>query len=91
MKTSLEKAQEVRRQQLADGEAAPPKTKWQKWKANNTRKTSIEAFCAHCMGCTPEEDPPGYREEIRHCTSGPGSAAECPLFKWRPYKLKGEE
>ena len=51
----------------------------------NTRKTAIDAFCAHCMGeeINPPRKPqkPGYRTSIANCTS-----TGCPLHDWRPYK-----
>ena len=56
-----------------------------------TRKNSIIAFCAHCMGCTAAEQGNGYTdhiergfaEAIRHCTS-----FGCPHFRFRPYQVK---
>lgn len=79
----LERAQQRLRELRESGEVSAPKSKWEKWKAHPTRKNSIEAMCEHCMG---GPDDPGYRQEIRECRSGPGSAAECPLWSWRPYK-----
>jgi len=44
-------------------------------------RASIDAMCAHCMGCTLEEINPGYVNEIRNCT-----APNCPLFAVRPHQ-----
>ena len=63
--------------------------------AKPTRKTAINAMCAHCMGCTAVEQgngqedhlEKGFRHEIKNC-----STYACPLFDFRPYqerKLQG--
>lgn len=46
-------------------------------------RASINAMCAHCMGCTYEEISPGFANEVKNCT-----ANNCPLFKVRPYQDK---
>ena len=47
-------------------------------------KKAIGAFCFHCFGGTEHEMPdPGWKGFIRECT-----AAACPLYPHRPYKLK---
>lgn len=53
-----------------------------------TRKSAIHAMCAHCMGCTakeqgygPDHIEPGFREQIRNCSSG-----GCTLMQYRPYQ-----
>lgn len=50
------------------------------------RKAAIEAMCAACMGCTPEEAEPGFKRAISECTS-----KQCPLWTFRPYQPAGEE
>ena len=45
------------------------------------RKAAIEAMCAACMGCTPEEAEPGFKRAISECTS-----KQCPLWTFRPYQ-----
>lgn len=44
-------------------------------------KMAIAAKCAECVGCTPGYTEPGFREEIRRCSS-----YTCPLRPYRPYK-----
>jgi hypothetical protein len=54
-----------------------------------TRKTAIDAMCAHCMGCTAKEQgfcdgdhiEDGFREQIRSCSS-----LGCPLRAFRPFQ-----
>lgn len=50
------------------------------------RKAAIEAMCAACMGCTPEDAEPGFKRAISECTS-----KQCPLWTFRPYQPAGEE
>lgn len=58
-------------------------------KGKSSRKAAIDAFCAHCVGCSakeqgiPQEDwiEPGFREMIRDCSS-----YGCPLRQFRPFK-----
>lgn len=42
-------------------------------------RASIDAMCAHCMGCTSNSVESGFRREIRGCT-----AYNCPLHNVRP-------
>ena len=44
-------------------------------------RTAINAFCAHCMGCTEDHREEGFIADIHHCTS-----VKCPLRHFRPYK-----
>ena len=46
-----------------------------------SRTLAIHAFCAHCMGCTSDWQEPGWRNEVRNCTS-----TTCPLWHFRPFK-----
>lgn len=55
-----------------------------------TRSGAIKAMCAHCMGCTIEATEQGFRSSIRDCSSGPTSAAPCPLWKFRPFRSKDD-
>ena len=48
-----------------------------------SRAGAIKAMCAYCMGCTLEEINPGFRSDIRNCTS-----TYCPLHSMRPYQEK---
>ena len=48
-----------------------------------SRRDAINAFCAQCMGCNEEYLEPGFREEIRKCTS-----RKCALWFFRPYQVK---
>ena len=58
-----------------------------------TRKTTIHAMCAHCMGCSAKEQgfpqgdwiEPGFREQIRSCSS-----SGCPLGVFRPFQKDGQ-
>jgi hypothetical protein len=53
---------------------------------NTTRPLlAISAFCASCMGSTPQHREPGVNDLIREC-----SAPDCPLFHFRPYKTAAE-
>ena len=54
-----------------------------KLETTNTRGQAIKAMCAHCMGCTREEVEPGWRDNVRNCTS-----PACPLFGFRPFQDK---
>lgn len=55
-------------------------------KASDTRKSAIEAMCAHCVGCTEHSVEEGFRSTIRDCEN-----YVCPLFGWRPYQGKKAE
>ena len=44
-------------------------------------RAHINAMCAYCMGCTPDRIEPGFRREIRACSS-----PQCPLWAVRPYQ-----
>ena len=57
-----------------------------RFRANSTRKNAIHAMCAHCMGCTDESIEPGFRADIRSCTS-----TKCPLHSFRPYQAGDAE
>ena len=46
-------------------------------------RKAINAMCAHCMGCTEYHMEPGYKQEIKNCTS-----TVCPLWHFRPYQEK---
>lgn len=48
-----------------------------------TRALAIKAFCSQCMGCDVEWIEPGFRNEIRNCTS-----LKCALFSFRPFQTK---
>lgn len=56
----------------------------EKWRAKNTRRNAINAFCCECMGATAE-DFTGIRNLVSECTS-----KLCPLYDWRPYKQRQE-
>ena len=49
-------------------------------------RAAIDAMCAACMGCTIEMIEPGFRNEIRNCTSH-----HCPLWTHRPYQRGSQE
>jgi hypothetical protein len=69
--------------------AGPREFNWiKKSKDNPKSKTiAIKAFCFSCMGGTLEEMPDeGWKDDIRTC-----SAATCPLYRFRPYKKRGEK
>ena len=50
-----------------------------------TMLQAIKATCWGCMGGTATEWDPDIKRMIRECTSGPDSAAPCPLHDFRPY------
>lgn len=50
-----------------------------------TRSNAIKAKCVECMGCTNYHLEPGFREEVRNCTS-----TSCPLYRYRPYQRRGD-
>ena len=50
------------------------------------RKAAIDAMCAACVGCTPEEAEPGFKRAISKCSS-----KQCPLWTYRPFQPAGEE
>ncbi len=50
------------------------------------RKAAIDAMCAACVGCTPEEAEPGFKRAVMECTS-----KKCPLWTFRPFQPTGEE
>jgi hypothetical protein len=54
-----------------------------KYMQKPTRGQAIKAKCAECVGCTVERIEPGFRSEIRDCTS-----RGCPLWPFRPYQAK---
>jgi hypothetical protein len=59
---------------------------YQRWIAQDTRKSAIAAMCWTCMGGTETENE-GVRASIKECTSnGVGGATRCPLYAWRPYR-----
>lgn len=49
----------------------------------NSKSYAIKAMCSHCMGCTAEKIEPGFRDEVRNCTS-----AACPLWPHRPWRKR---
>lgn len=51
----------------------------------NSRRFAINAKCAECMGCTQTDIEPGFRKNIRECTT-----TSCALHSFRPYQ-HGEE
>ena len=51
--------------------------------AKQTRQRAIKAMCAACMGCTRDRLEPGFRDDIRRCSS-----TGCPLYIFRPYQTK---
>lgn len=53
-----------------------------KFKVNPTRKLAIEIFCIQCLG---GEDEPGIRNHVKNCC-----CTQCPLYQYRPFKLRGE-
>ena len=66
--------------------SGPPRTPWQKWQDQDTRKTAINAMCWHCMGGS-ESETVGIRGAIASCTASPANpGTPCPLWHWRPYK-----
>lgn len=80
--TALEAARAAR----ANGEAKKSVTNpILRQQANDTRKTAIEAMCAHCVGCTADSVEEGFRASIRDCRN-----FVCPLHGWRPYQKKDE-
>ena len=48
---------------------------------SGSRKKAISAMSAHCMGCTREEQEPGWRDDVRNCKS-----VGCPLWRFRAYQ-----
>jgi len=48
-----------------------------------SRRDAINAFRAQCMGCDEDYLEPGFRTEIRNCTS-----RKCALWHFRPYQVK---
>ncbi len=58
---------------------------------NPTPGRAIKAMCFQCMGGTINRLPdPNWKEAIRNCPSNGIDAAECPLYRYRPYKTKEE-
>ena len=51
----------------------------------NSLRAAVNAMCAACMGCTEQMIEPGFRNEIRDCSS-----RDCPLWAKRPYQTKCE-
>ena len=49
-------------------------------------RRALDAMCAHCMGCTEDHLEPGFRHDIRDCSS-----KTCPLWRFRPYQKKRVE
>lgn len=48
-----------------------------------SRAKAVKAMCAQCMGCTRDEIAPGFRDQVRDCTS-----QKCALYRFRPYQKK---
>lgn len=57
-----------------------------KFEARPTRSNAIKAKCAECMGCTRDAIEPGFRVQVRDCTS-----RRCPLWAFRPYQRSDAE
>lgn len=57
-----------------------------KFDARPTRGNAIKAKCAECMGCSRDAIEPGFRSQIRDCTS-----RRCPLWAFRPYQRNDSE
>ncbi len=53
---------------------------------SSSMRAAINAMCAHCMGCSADHMEPGYKEDIKNCTS-----TACPLWHFRPYKVKDND
>ena len=58
----------------------PTQSLEEKFSNNPTRKNAIGAKCVDCVGGSETE---GYRTEVKLCP-----IPECPLYNFRPYKLK---
>lgn len=67
-----------------EGKAAPDHNPINRLKRSpHSLRLAINAKCAECMGCTPEAFAPGFRTDIRSCTS-----PDCPLYLVRPYQSR---
>jgi len=83
--TPLEKAR-LARQANPDQPRTPVESNpIRKFLAKPTRSTAIKAKCAECMGCTAESIEPGFRRDIKEC-----STWTCPLHQFRPYQGKAD-
>jgi hypothetical protein len=56
-----------------------------KWVASDKKsyRLAITAKCAECMGCSAGYFEPGFKAQVRNCTS-----YHCPLYAVRPYQAK---
>lgn len=48
----------------------------------SSKARAIKAMCAQCMGCTDDYTEPGFRQQVRTCTS-----KDCALWAVRPYQV----
>lgn len=57
-----------------------------RFQANPGRTLAIHAMCASCMGCDENHMEPGFRANIRECTT-----VKCPLHNYRPFQTGDAE